>query len=62
VETPDEPYYSEIESVYHTLPECPIGRRTPPELRRSGTGGRIILCPACEVRVQARRRRDPDGD
>jgi hypothetical protein len=57
VETQDEAYYSEIEGVYHALTDCPLGRRIPAELRRTGTGGRVSLCPACEARLQARRRR-----
>lgn len=52
METQDEPYYSEIESVYHTLLNCPLGRRIPAELRRQGQGDRP-LCSACEARLDA---------
>lgn len=58
METADEPFFTVIEGVYHQLEDCPVGRRIPPELRRSGTGGRV-LCPACEARQDARRRLDP---
>jgi hypothetical protein len=54
VEMQDEPYYSELESVYHALINCPIGRRIPAELREPGTGGRP-LCVACEVRLEGVR-------
>jgi hypothetical protein len=57
VETADEPYYAELEDVYHVIEDCPLGRRIPAELRQVGTGGRA-LCPACEVRQEARRRLD----
>jgi hypothetical protein len=62
VETQDEAYYSEIESVYHALTDCPLGRRIPAELRRGGTGGRVAICPACEARLEGRRRYGVDGD
>jgi hypothetical protein len=62
VETRDETYYSEIESVYHALADCPLGRRIPPELRRAGTGGRVTICLACEARLEGRRPRVADGD
>jgi hypothetical protein len=55
VETADQPYYTELESVYHVVGDCPLGRRIPAELRRDGTGGRSV-CPACEVRLEARGR------
>jgi hypothetical protein len=55
VETTDEPYYSELEDVYHVLKDCPLGRRIPAELRVKGTGGRK-LCLACEFRQEARQR------
>jgi hypothetical protein len=61
VETQDEPYYSEIESVYHALLDCPLGRRIPAELRRVGTGGRVTMCPACEARLEGRRSRGTNG-
>lgn len=62
METLDAPYYADIETVYHVLADCPLGRRIPAELRRAGTGGRMNLCSACEVRIEARRRRDNNGD
>jgi hypothetical protein len=58
VETQDEAYYTELESVYHALQSCPLGRRIPAELRRPGTGGRVTICPACDARLEARRRRE----
>jgi hypothetical protein len=57
VEWADEPYYTALERVFHTLKDCPLGRRIPPELRQPGAGGRV-LCPACEARQEARRRLD----
>lgn len=60
VEMQDEPYYSELEGVYHAVSDCPLGRRVPAELRQSGTGGRA-MCPACEARMEARRRLDFSG-
>jgi hypothetical protein len=60
VETADEPYYAILETVYHLVSDCPLGRRIPPELRRDGVGGRT-LCPACEARQEARRRLGLDG-
>ena len=58
MQTADEPFYTEIEGVYHLLDDCPVGRGTPPELRQPGTGGRE-LCPAWEARQEARRRLTP---
>ena len=55
MEVSDQPYYTVIESVYHLLVDCPLGRRIPPELRQPGIGGRA-LCPACEARLEGRRR------
>jgi hypothetical protein len=61
METQDEPYYLEIDSVYHVLTSCPLGRRIPAELRRPGHGGRE-LCPACEARLDRRPRLDSAGE
>lgn len=55
MEMQDEPYYTELENVYHVLINCPIGRRIPPELRELGSGGKP-LCVACEVRLEGWRR------
>ena len=60
MDTADEPYYTTLESVYHVLKDCPLGRRIPPELREAGIGGRE-LCPACEARQEGRRRLGFDG-
>jgi hypothetical protein len=62
VETQEDTYYSEMDSVYHALADCPLGRRIPAELRRAGTGGRVTMCPACDARLEARRRRDAGGN
>lgn len=56
MEITEDTYYSELDSVYHALADCPLGRRIPAELRRSGTGGRDTICPACEARLKGRRR------
>jgi hypothetical protein len=56
VETAEQPYYTVIESVYHVLIDCPLGRRIPPDLRQSGVGGRA-LCPACKARLEGSRAR-----
>jgi hypothetical protein len=61
VEMQDEPYYSELESVYHAVSDCPLGRRVPAELRQFGTGGRA-MCPACEARMEARKRLGSSGE
>ena len=61
MEKQDEAYHAEIESVYHALMDCPLGRTIPAELRRAGTGGRVTICPACEARLEGRRRRGADG-
>jgi hypothetical protein len=58
METIDEPFFTALESVYHVLDDCPIGRQVPPELRQPGTGGRV-LCPACEARREGRSRLAP---
>ncbi len=55
MEMQDEPYYSELEGVYHAVSNCPLGRRVPAEMRQSGTGNRA-MCPACEARMEARKR------
>jgi hypothetical protein len=55
VEMADQPYHMVLESVYHALNDCPLGRRIPPELRQPGVGGRP-LCPACEARLEGPRR------
>jgi hypothetical protein len=55
VDMQDVPYYSELESVYHTRRDCPQGRRIPPELRKAGTGGRV-LCAACQARLEGATR------
>jgi hypothetical protein len=38
--------------VYHTHPNCPVGRRIPAEWRRDGSAG-LPLCPACRARAEA---------
>ncbi len=56
VETQEDTYHSEMDSVYHALAHCPVGRMIPDELRSPGTGGRVTMCPACEARLTGRRR------
>ena len=62
METLAEPYYSELDCVYHALPNCPSGRQIPAEIRRSGKGGRLTMCPACEARVEAALSRSSDAE
>jgi hypothetical protein len=39
VETLAEPYYSELDGVYHALRSCPSGRQIPAEIRRADATG-----------------------
>jgi hypothetical protein len=59
MESRDEEYHSEFDSidwlgsgVYHALSLCPIGRGIPAEVRQSGRGWGLDLCPACAARIE----------
>ena len=45
-------YHSRADTVYHTDPNCPIGRRIPREWLVAGTGP-LALCPTCRMRADA---------
>jgi hypothetical protein len=62
VESLEDTYYSDLDSTYHTFFDCPVGRSIPAELRHSGSGGRLAPCPACEARLEARRRQGDNGN